>query len=288
MLLKRRIESFLILFVLLTAVGPLSAQPTVHLDSLFSRSIGTWLHYSLLLPDGYHRSKERYPVVYLLHGFNQDQTSWFVSSELVRYAAAYRFIIIAPGFGNSWYANSAEQPMRRYEDAFIADLLPHVDSLYRTDPSRDARSIAGLSMGGYGALKFGVKYPQHFGFAAGLSPSIQFPAGLEDSAIVARRSAASNASVRAAFGAARTPEWDEQIIPLLVERAASSATPYLFLSSGSSDNIPEVPIQMHQLAHQLRRKKIRFEMHESPGGHDWKFWDAEIEKVLGIIARRTL
>ncbi len=276
---------FLVLF--LNTLRPLSAQPTVRQDSLFSRSIGTWLHYSLLLPDGYHRSKERYPVVYLLHGFNQDHTSWFVSSELVRYAAAYRFIIVAPGFGNSWYANSAAQPMRRYEDAFIADLLPHVDSLYRTNPSRDARSIAGLSMGGYGALKFGVKYPQLFGFAAGLSPSIQFPAGLEDSAIVARRSAASNASVRAAFGAARTPLWDEQIIPLLVERAVSSAMPYLFLSSGSSDNIPEVPIQMHQLAHQLRRKKIRFEMHESPGGHDWKFWDAEIEKVLGIIARRT-
>lgn len=287
MLFTQRIPFLLILFVLLTAVGPLSAQPTVRQDSLFSRSINAWLPYTLLLPDGYHRSNERYPVVYLLHGFNQDHTSWFVSSELIRYAAAYRFIIVSPKFGNSWYANSATESGRRYEDAFVADLLPHIDSLYRTETSREGRSIAGLSMGGYGALKFGVKYPHLFGFAAGLSPSIQFPAGLEDSAIVARRSAASNASVRAAFGSVRTPLWDEQVISLLVEQAVSSAIPYLYLSAGSSDNIQEVPVQMHQLAHQLRRKKVRFEMHESPGGHDWKFWDSEIATVLSIISRRS-
>lgn len=284
---QRRTPLLLIILFLLVIVRSLAAQPTVHQDSLFSRSIGAWMPYTVLLPDGYERGKERYPVVYLLHGFNQDHTSWFVSSELVRYAASYRFIIISPKFGNSWYTNSVTQPERRFEDAFIMDLLPSIDSHYRTDTSRNARSIAGLSMGGYGALKFGVKYPGLFGFAAGFSPSMQFPAGLEDTAVVARRSAASNASVRAAFGGTRTPQWDEQIIPSIIDRASPTALPYIYLSAGSSDNIPEVPVQMHQLADRLRRRKVSFEMHETPGGHDWKFWDAEIEQVLMVIARRV-
>ncbi|NUN70437.1 MAG: alpha/beta fold hydrolase [Bacteroidetes bacterium] len=285
MLFRRSIYVLLIALILLMAVSILPAQPSVRTDSLYAHSTRGWIRYTILLPEGYGLRKERFPVLYLLHGFNQDHASWFVSSELIRYAAAHRMIIISSGFGNSWYTNSAAEPHRRYEDAFVRELIPHIDSVYRTRGIREARALAGLSMGGYGALKFGIKYPHLFALAAALSPSMQFPAGLEDSAIVARRSAASNASVRAAFGAARTPAWDDQIIPILVERSTQTL-PYIYLTAGSSDNIPEVPEQMHQLAALLRKKRIPFEMHELPGGHDWRFWDAGIEQVLDIFSRR--
>jgi S-formylglutathione hydrolase FrmB len=239
---------------------------------------------TILLPDGYQRSMKRYPVIFLLHGFNQQHSSWFTSTRLVQYASSYSVIIVSPDAKNSWYTNSVTQPELRYEDLLMKDIIPFIDTKYRTKKGREFRSIAGLSMGGYGALKFALKYPSQFHFAAGLSPSIQFPVGLEDSAIVARRSEASNASVRAAFGAVRNGQWPENDIFSLVERIDERTLPYLYLSVGSNDNIPEVIVQTHQLAGLLRKKKARFEMHESEGGHEWNYWDSEIEKVLRSIS----
>jgi enterochelin esterase-like enzyme len=69
-----------------------------------------------------------------------------------------------------------------------------------------------------------------------------------------------------------------------VEHADAKQLPYIYLSAGSNDVIPEVIDHTHLLAGALRKKKARFEMHESEGGHDWKFWDSEIEIILQRIA----
>lgn len=280
-LVRTALRSFLLVWL---AARLVPAQPSVVEDSLFAPSISAYCPMTILLPDGYDRSKKRYPVIYLLHGFNQQHSSWFTSTRLVRLASSYSFIIVSPEAKNSWYTNSVTQPELRYEDLLMKDIIPFVDGKYRTKKGGEFRSIAGLSMGGYGALKFALKYPAQFHFAAGLSPSIQFPAGLEDSAIVARRSDASNASVRAAFGAVRNALWPENDIVSLLKRTGGRALPYIYLSVGSNDNIPEIIDQTHLLAGTLRAKKISFEMHESEGGHEWNYWDSEIENVLRRIS----
>lgn len=260
-----------------------SAQVTVILDSIYAPSISRYCAYNVLLPDGYSRSAHQYPSLYLLHGFNQDHHSWIKSTRLVEHAAGVPWIIITPDTKNSWFTNSASDEKLKYEDLLIKDIIPTVERKYRVRPDRASRAVAGLSMGGYGALKYALKYPGHFSFAAALSPSIQFPAGLEDSAIVARRSAASNASVRAAFGDVRNSVWNDNDIFELLKRPVAVPLPYIYLSVGSQDGIPEIIEQTHELARILRSKSIPFEMHESLGSHDWLFWDSEIQTVLSKL-----
>lgn len=277
----RTFRIIILLFIPFFAVRP---QTAVLLDSLYSPSIKSISHVTIILPEGYRSSAQRYSTVYLLHGFNQNHTSWVNSTRLTSTAQRYKYIIVCIDAGNSWYTNSVPQPSLRYEDLVVKDIIPFIDQKYRTIPDKRHRSVCGLSMGGYGALKYGLKYPEMFSLAAGLSPSIQFPAGLEDSAIVARRSAASNASVRSAFGAVRSELWNANDIFFLAQNAVTDSLPYFFLAAGSQDNIPEVITQTHELTALFRQRKVRCEMHETPGGHDWRFWEEHLGSVLERIS----
>lgn len=275
-----------ILTVTLFCTAFLSAQVTVVEDSLPSRSLGRAVRYAALLPDHYSSASKRFPVLYLLHGFNQDHAAWYRSTDLVRALRDLPLIVVMFDAGNSWYVNSATVPQDRYEDLFLRDVIPFIDARYRTTADREHRFLGGMSMGAYGALRFALRDPSRFSVVAAMSPSIQFPAGLEDSAIVARRSAASNASVRAAFGAVRTAAWDSSDISVLMRNADPKSVPYILLSHGSQDGIPEVITQTHDLAALLRARKVPFEMHESPGAHDWKFWQQELRRLLSFLSSR--
>lgn len=261
-----------------------AGQVTVVEDSLFSPSLNSATKFYAILPDGYTKSQERYSTIYLLHGFGGNYTNWVKLTEIVKYAKQYNFIIITPDAKNSWYANSPVVPNANYEDFIIKDVIPFVDNKYRTIQSKFYRAIAGLSMGGYGAAKFGIKYPGLFFFAGCLSPAIQFPAGMDDSTIVIRRSEESNESVKQMFGYPRNERWNENDVNVLLEKANAKSLPYFYLSVGSQDGITEIIDLTHSFATALRKKGVSFEMHETPGGHDWRFWDKEIEIVLQRIA----
>ncbi len=257
-----------------------AAQSVVLEDSLYSSSLNSMSKYFIILPKEYTKNQERYPVLYLLHGLGGDYSNWVKLTNLVRYSDKYRMIIVCPDGKNGWYSNSVLMKDANFEDHIMKDIIPGVEKKYRTIQSRFYRGIAGLSMGGYGAIKFGLKYPGTFIFAAGMSPSIQFPEGLLDSSIVARWAKTSTTNLRELFGTQRTDAWNENDIFYLVQRSAHAAPPYFYCSVGSQDGIVELPGLTHDLAAALRKKSIPFEMHEMPGGHDWKFWDSEIAIVL--------
>lgn len=272
----------LILFIV--AFQYSGGQVKVVEDSLFSSSLNSTMKFIAILPDGYTKSQERYPTIYLLHGFGGNYTNWVKLTEIVRYAKQYKYIIITPDAKNSWYANSPVVPNANYEDFIINDVISFVDNKYRTIQSKFHRAIVGLSMGGYGAAKFGIKYPWMFFFAGCLSPAIQFPAGMEDSAIVARRSKESNESVKTMFGFPRNERWSENDVYALLKNANAKSLPYFYLSVGSQDGITEIIDHTHSFASALRNKGAMFEMHEVAGGHDWRLWDTEIEIVLRRIS----
>lgn len=259
-------------------------QVSVVEDSLFSLSLNSTTKFYTILPDGYSKTQERYSTVYLLHGFNGDYSNWVKQTDLVKYLQGYNYIVICPDGKNSWYSNSIVVQNANYEDLIAKEIIPFVDRKYRTKQSKFSRAIAGLSMGGYGAAKYGLKYPQLFFFAGCISPSIQFPAGLEDSAIVARRSKETIKSVREMFGEKRHESWSTNDIFELTEKMNSKTAPYFYLAVGSQDGIPEIIELTHTFAATLRKKGIPFEMHETAGAHDWKFWDKEIEIVLQRIS----
>ncbi|MDD8018621.1 MAG: alpha/beta hydrolase family protein [Bacteroidota bacterium] len=275
-----------ILFILLSITllfNTFRAQVKVVEDSLFSPSIRATMKFYAVLPDGYEKNEDHYTTIYLLHGLNGNYKDWVTLTNLVHYASKHHFILITPDGDNSWYTNSMTKLNANYEGYVINDLIPFADSKYRTIRSKYGRAIAGLSMGGYGAAKFSLKYPSLFFFAGCLSPAIQFPYGLEDSAIVKRRTKESLEKLHDIFGSLRNENWQNEDVFKLVEKAESKTIPYFYLSVGSQDGIPEIINLTHKFAASLRKQGIPFEMHESAGSHDWKFWNKEIETVLNRI-----
>src|SRR5947209_8797142 len=152
-----------------------------------SKLIGAALPYNVILPTDYNRGSSkhrRYPVVYLLHGLKGGAGDWVSNrAHLADYAAQYPFIFIVPEGHDGWYTDSATVPNEKYESYIIEELIPDVDRRFRTISSREGRAVAGLSMGGYGSLKFGLKHPELFAFAASLRGALAAPSWTPEMAL---------------------------------------------------------------------------------------------------------
>lgn len=241
--------------------------------------LGKALPYRVLLPSGYETSSRRYPVLYLLHGLTGNENDWIERSHLRDYANRYHLIVVMPGVGDSWYANSATDPRSQYEDAIIKDLIPFVDSRYRTIAGRDGRAIAGLSMGGLGAIKFALRYPQLFVFAGSYSGAFDVPL---TSSLGKKPSAKLLAELRRVFGAVNSRTRSENDVFMLLQLPLPKGTrfPYLYVSTGKSDPLPQVADSNPRFAQALRNRKLEYEYYERAGTHDWQFWDSEIQFML--------
>lgn len=264
------------------AAPDLAATPrTATRQTLAAASLGGKpLPYRVLLPVGYEQSLRRYPVLYLLHGAGGDENDWSTRTNLAAYAAAYRLIIVMPGVGNSWYANSAGDSAARYEDAIIRDLIPHVDARYRTLANWHARGIAGLSMGGAGAIKFALRYPHLFVFAASFSGA--FNASRTD--VISGKDERSQNLTRI-FGALDSDvRRHNDVFLALAAVKENTRVPYLYVATGANDPLASVRQSNPRFADVLRERNLPFEYHERPGSHDWKFWDAEIKSALARMS----
>jgi len=143
-----------------------------------SATLGKEVEYCIYLPSDYETSSRRYPVLYLLHGFSDDETGWtqfgeahLIADRTITSGEAPPMIIVMPDAGASWYVNSADGKLK-YEDFFIKELIPYVDSTYHTRNAKEFRAVAGLSMGGHGSLIMAMKHPEMFTAAAPLSAGI--------------------------------------------------------------------------------------------------------------------
>src|ERR1044071_5566858 len=127
-----------------------------------SKLVGAPLPYNVLLRSAYKRGSSknrRYPVLYLLHGLGGSAGDWVSErARLADYAASYPFIIVVPEGKDGWYTDSATEPNAKFESYFIEELMPDVARRFRTVAAREGRAVAGLSMGGYGSLKFALKH----------------------------------------------------------------------------------------------------------------------------------
>lgn len=264
-----------------TATPAVATASEAKRETLAAKSLGgAALPYRVLLPSDYATSSRRYPVLYLLHGLTGDENDWWARSKLAQYAARYHLIIVTPGAGDSWYANSATDPHSRYEDAIILDLIPHVDSSYRTIAAREGRAIAGLSMGGLGAMKFALRYPQLFAFAASFSGAFDVPLTAR---LGKKPSARMLGELQRVFGDKKSRTRKENDLFALLRQPPPEGTsfPYLYVSTGKSDPLPQVSSSNPRFAEALRANKLEFEYNERPGTHDWNFWDEEIKLMLG-------
>ncbi|MDT4953457.1 MAG: hypothetical protein QOJ02_1595 [Acidobacteriota bacterium] len=281
----------ILLFFALTLSLCVYSQPVgtrVETIQFKSKLVGKTLPYSVVLPQMYSQpGKETisYPVLYLLHGLAGHYSNWLSKTKLSEYAAKYQMIIVTPEGNDGWYTDSATVVADKYETYVVQELIPDVESRYRALKGREGRAIAGLSMGGYGALKFGVKYPDRFIFAASISGALD----------AAQRTADNpgNAwdflrpSIMQTFGAADSPtraanDLSKLVRNLPAERLAS--LPFFYLDCGTEDGFLA---GNRELATIFLERKIPHEYRQLPGKHNWAYWDSQVQEVLKMAARKT-
>src|SRR5271157_4613692 len=171
---------------------------TIEFKSFDSQSMGMPERYSVFLPPSYAKDpSRRYPVLYFLHGLNNDETSWTVErygqlqnslEQMMLSGKLPEFVMVHPRGDNSFYCNYIDGS-KRYEDLLTQEFISYMETHYRARKGRENRAIAGTSMGGYGALKIAMKYPDRYASVAGQSPIIfpeSNPLALSDEAKTSR------------------------------------------------------------------------------------------------------
>lgn len=212
-------------------------------------------------------SDTAYRTLYLLHGLSDDQTIWMRRTSIERYAAEYGICVVMPCGGRSFYCN-IKNGMAYY--TFIAKELPRrIREFFRVSDKREDTFVAGLSMGGYGALKMALREPETFCAGAGLSPVCDLDGfGHQD-------------ILMGLFGEAKTPE-EDNLSYLANKQKTNPLKPRLYIAMGTEDFLYE---NAQPLRKQLT-KDYDFTYFETSASHSWAFWDAQIQEVLKWMFKR--
>lgn len=247
-----------------------------HNSKLLAREVS----YRIILPADYKQSeKKRFPAIYLLHGRGGNYKDWTNLTKITQYSFPYNFIIIMPDGGKeSWYADNVNLPNQNYESYFIKELIPEIDAKYRTLADRQNRIVAGLSMGGYGAVKFGLKYPDKFFLAGSFS-------GAMDAVVKSQNYKHLIKSVADVFGEENSQaRKDNDIFKIINETSAEKIKefPFLFIDCGTEDHQFQSNRDFVAL---LTDKKVPHEYRQMPGAHNWAFWDSEVQEFLRVAGK---
>ena len=216
------------------------------------------------------------PVLYLLHGAGDNSTSWSRCTALERYVEPYGLAVVMPEVGRSFYTDQVHG--QRYWTYLTEELPVLVESLLQVSTQRADTFVAGLSMGGYGAIKWALRQPDRFAAAASLS-------GVLDIARVRRsREPHREPTLHAAFGEHDLTGTDEDLLHLLSSGARSAKPlPDLLLACGEGDALFADNIRFITAATDLN---IAVTSDLGPGEHTWAYWDAAIQRVLAWLPVR--
>jgi S-formylglutathione hydrolase FrmB len=165
----KTIWNLILLSVLLGASSVAHAAARVECSTVPSKILGHEVPYCALLPPSYdEQSARKFPVLYYLHGLGDNERSmvatgaWNIYLDMVQDGKVGEYLIVTPKGYQSFYVNSVDGRVR-YEDFFIKEFLPFIEHKYHVRAERSTRGLLGVSMGGYGAMRFAFKYPQLFG-----------------------------------------------------------------------------------------------------------------------------
>jgi putative tributyrin esterase len=192
-------------------------------------------------------------------------------SDVVKLATAERLIVVMPEADLSYYTNAKHQRRSRWEDAIVLDLPHDVEARFPVAKGREHTGIAGISMGGYGAVKLTLKYPERYGFAASMSGALDItrrPASL--------RRWGQTWRIWTIFGVRPGAKQDEDVFELL-DRAARISDTKWFLSCGQND--PLHPVN-ERFARRMRERGVNLDLINTPGGHDWQSWNTAMPDMF--------
>jgi S-formylglutathione hydrolase FrmB len=281
------------LFILILACVTLAdesahAQSRIDCNALHSEVLKQEVHYCVYLPANYDptttKLKPRYPVLYFLHGLGDNEQTlfssggWTVLDDLKHRGKIGDFLIVAPEGRRSFYINSADGSVR-YSDFFLREFIPHIEARYRVLPRREGRAISGISMGGYGALRFAFAHPEMFSAVSAQSAALitETPRDLD----TASHSGAPLAKVLGAvFGnPVDARRWNENSPFVLAKKNAGLRKVAIYFNCGQEDNygFETGAADLHQ---QLLKQGVQHEYHSYPGDHSLSYFLAHFAEVM--------
>ena len=244
--------------------------------------------FAVYLPPDYETSSRSYPVLYLLHGYTDDQTGWIqfgevqhIADKAINEGKATPMIIIMPDAdtGLPGYTNALSGNWN-YEDFFFEELMPHVEDRFRIKKKKQFRAVAGLSMGGGGSFLYALHRPDLFSSAAPLSASLG-PQRLDEMNEFAYLGYTSANHNKKDFEIYSNRNNQLRIVDQLSKETLNSVRWYI--DCGDDDFLYETNSLMHI---KLRKKGVNHEFRIRDGGHTWTYWRSALPTVLAFISER--
>jgi S-formylglutathione hydrolase FrmB len=259
-------KKLLAAFLLFTALHAAAAD--VDTLSIFSNAMQRAYKCVVIRPDGYKKSKEALPTVYLLHGLTGRYSDWVSKAPgLKAWADRYNVLVVCPdGAYNSWYLDSPVDSSMRFETYVATEIPALIESKYNVIRNRNGRAITGLSMGGHGGLFLGMRHPGFFGAIGSMSGALSLEYITMPGYGVDKRLGDTTNKARyreySVFGELEKKRSDTQAI---------------ILDCGTEDFI----IEMSRAAHKrMLELKVPHDYTERPGKHDWTYWNTAVQYQL--------
>jgi S-formylglutathione hydrolase FrmB len=223
-------------------------------------------------------SHKKLSVLYLLHGGGGGYRDWSNYSDVAQ-IAEHGFILVMPEGDSSYYVNAAERPQDRYEDYITKDLIADVEKKFPAAPGRANRAIAGISMGGFGAVTLTLKHPELFAFAGGISSALDVPS--RPFSIKRMGQYRGHAKIFGAWGSETRRGNDPYVLVGSLDPAKAG---YLYLTCGEQEGL--LPANK-RLAAILQKRGFQYEFHAGSGGHDWNQWNGRLPGLLASLLVHT-
>ena len=226
----------------------------------------------VILPDDYEKSGKSYPVIYLLHGFGGNYQTWYhIKPNLPELATSNQVIFVLPDGATSWYWDSPVNQNLKYETYVAKELVDFIDSSYRTIKSPKGRAIAGLSMGGHGAMWLALRHKDVFGAAGAISGGVDirpFPKNWDMAKNLGEYS--SNKDV-----------WDAHTVINQVDDLKNGELA-IYIDCGFSDFFYQVNLNLHN---KLLQMKIDHDYLARPGAHNNAYWNNAIDYNILVFKK---
>jgi len=271
------------------------AQGRIDCSSVDSRVLKRPVRYCVQVPGHYDQKDgqgqlRRFPVLYYLHGLGDDEQSfsrsggWTLIEDLREHGKIGDFLIAAPDGDNSFYINSADGRVR-YSDFFVREFMPYIEKKYRVVPGREGRAITGISMGGYGALRFAFAYPEMFSAVSAQSAALMLTSADDLNAASEARFPVMNALGLVFGNPLDVAHWRANDPFMLAKKnRAVLKSMGIYFNCGQSDDYG-FEVGATALDKQLTAEGIPHEYHPYPGRHSFNYFLSHLEEVMEFHSR---
>jgi S-formylglutathione hydrolase FrmB len=230
----------------------------------FSTSLGKMEAMNVLVPE----ARGPFPVLVLLHGLSDNYSAWQRRSSIERHVEGKRLIVAMPDGGKSFYANHPGGD--QYENHIVRDVVGTIDRTFHTILSPEARAIAGLSMGGYGAVMLALRHPELFSVACSHSGALE----------IVKKRGAGRADLHNLVSDLPIDDYD--CYGLVQRGAKSGQLPAIRFDCGRDDFLIESNRHFHA---QLEKLGVKHEYAEYAGEHNWAYWDKHVPKTIAFVLK---